>query len=499
MTIWLRPSAERAPIAMLTLIVLALVAAALASGHAHAGPAPDRNVPLVAAREDSLAVTGDDSLAVTPVDPPEDTADGADAVTERGDSVAEGDVEVGLGADGSGDRIAHPRRRVRFRDGGLRGDLRSGDGDPLAGGALEASILGGALALGRVTPRWGRAMVLGVPADPWRAARDADLAPAPRGRSFEGARWRSARSLRVELAAGELAKERLAVIRIGHGVWDAGVLAREHGGPIGSISFAGADAALELGLDRRGVWRAEGVQSGGAGTLAWSLRARAGAEGYAPPGVVTGRVPARASAFELAGGGPFAWRLLAALWRFRTGVAGARGALEVTRRMAHHDDVALGFEQQQGARRDGSSPPGAMRQAAWVEWRAERGPVHVGLRDEVWGRRAFAREAVREVTTQRVAFDAGRDGGIAITRSAYRVASGESLYLPETGSDRLWLRAVSGAGTFTRLEASWRLAGGRLRTSLTRIENPGRSPRPHWSIDWTRRSGTARAPAGAGS
>jgi hypothetical protein len=167
--------------------------------------------------------------------------------------------------------------------------------------------------------------------------------------------------------------------------------------------------------------------------------------------------------------------------------------------MAHHDDVALGLEQQQGARRDGSNPPGAMRQAGWVEWRAGRGPVHLGLRDEVWGRRAFAREAVRRVTTQRLAFATGGGGSIAITRSAYRVSSGESLYLPETGSDRLWLRAVSGAGSFTRIEASWRLAGGQVRASLTRIENPGRSPRPHWSIDWTRRSGTAREPPGAGS
>ena len=441
----------------------------------------------------------EDSLAVTPADPPDDTTDGADTVTEHGDSVAEGDVEVGLGADGSGDRITHPRRRVRFRDGGLRGDLRSGDGDPLAGGALEAPVLGGAAALGRVTPRWGRAMVLGVPADPWRAARYADLAPTPRGRSLEGVRWRSLRPLRVELAAGELAREHLAAVRVGHGVWDAGVIARERGSPIGSLALAGETAALELGLDRRGAWRAEGLRSGGAGTLAWSLRARAGAEGYAPPGVVAGRVPARASAFELGGGGPFAWRLLGALWRFRTGVAGGRGALEVTRRMAHHDDVALGLEQQQGARRDGSNPPGAMRQAGWVEWRAGRGPVHLGLRDEVWGRRAFAREAVRRVTTQRLAFATGGGGSIAITRSAYRVSSGESLYLPETGSDRLWLRAVSGAGMFTRIEASCRLAGGRVRASLTRIENPGRSPRPHWSIDWTRRSGTAREPPGAGS
>jgi hypothetical protein len=166
--------------------------------------------------------------------------------------------------------------------------------------------------------------------------------------------------------------------------------------------------------------------------------------------------------------------------------------------LAHHDDIALGLEQQQGTRRDGPTRSDAMRQAGWAEWRAGRGPVRLGLRDEVWGRRAFAREAVRRVTTQRLAFATGGGGSIAITRSAYRVSSGESLYLPETGSDRLWLRAVSGAGTFTRFEAAWPLAGGRLRASLTRIENPGRSPRPHWSMDWTRRSGTARDHASAG-
>ena len=440
----------------------------------------------------------DDSLAVTPSEPPDDTEDGADAVTERVDPVPEGDVEVGLGADGSGDRVAHPRRRVRFHDGGLRGDLRSGEGDPLAGGALEAPILGGALGLGRVTPRWGRAMALGVPADPWRAARDADLAPVPRARSLDGVRWRTRSPTRVELAAGTLARERVGAVRVGRGAWDLGVLARERGDAIGSLALAGASAALEVAITRRGVWRAEGVRSGGAGPLAWSLRARAGAEGYSPPGVAGTRVPAQASVFELGGGGPFEWRMLGALWRFRSGVAGSRGALEVIRRMAHHDDIALGLEQQQGARRDGPTHPDAMRQAGWAEWRAGRGPVRLGLRDEVWGARSFAREAVRVVTTQRVAFDTGRDGSVAVTRSAFRVSTGESLYLPETGSDRLWLRAVSGAGTFTRIEAAWRLAGGRLRASLTRIENPGRSPRPHWSIDWTRRSGTAREDASAG-
>jgi hypothetical protein len=465
-------------------LAFALVAALLtfATGRvARAEPAPDP----------------EDSLEVTPAEPPDDVPDGADAVSERADPVAEGDVEVGLGADGSGDRIAHPRRRVRFRDGGLRGDLRSGDGDPLAGGALEAPILGGALALGRVTPRWGRAMVLGIPADPWRAAVDADLAPVPRARSLEGVRWRAASATRFEIAAGTLAKEHVAAVRVGRGPWDAGVLARRGGDPIGSLTRSGGSTAFELAITRRGVWRAEGVRSGAAGSLAWSLRARAGAEGYSPPGVAAARVPAQASAFELDGGGPFEWRVLAAIWRFRSGVAGGRGALEVTRRMAHHDDIAAGLEQQQGTRRDGSNPPDAMRQAGWAEWRAGRGPVRLGLRDEVWGRRSFAREAVRVVTTQRVAFDAGRGGGIAITRSAYRVASGESLYLSETGSDRLWLRAVSGAGTFTRIETVWRLAGGRLRMSLTRIENPGRSPRPHWSIDWTRRSGAARESANA--
>jgi hypothetical protein len=387
---------------------------------------------------------------------------------------------------------------VRFRDGGLRGDLRSGDADPLSGGALGATLLGGSVEAGRVAPRWGRAQVLGTPADPWRATREADLVPAPRTRALDGARWRRAGRMRVEIEAGSVTRERLGAFRVGAGAWDAGMLIRERGDPIVSLAWSERAGAAELGIDRAGRWRAEGARAGRSGAVDWNLRGRAGAERYSPPGSLAGRVPAQASALELSGGGPVGWRALGSLWRFRSGVAGGRGALEVHREMAHHDVIALGLEEQHGTRRDGPAPSDAMRQAGWTEWRAGRGPVRLGLREEVWGRRALARDAVRAVSTVRLEFDAGGGATIACTRSAYRVRSGESLYLPEAGGDRLWLRAVSGAGTLTRVESSLPVAGGRLRASLTRIENPGRSPRPHWSFDWTRRSRTTRDPARAG-
>jgi len=453
---------------------------------------------LAPAARTAPAPADDDSLAVTPAEPPDDAPGEGDVVAPRDGTVADGDVEVAMGADGDGDRLVRPRRRVRFRDGALGGDLRSGSADPLAGGALEVPFVHGTIAFGRVSPRWGRGLVVGAPADPWRDARASTVAPAPRTRSLDGARWRAGAGLRAEVAGGSMAHERVVLARAGAGAWDFGVLSRARGAPIVSLGGQAGGGAFELGMSRYGAWRAEGTRGGRVGGIGWTMRGRAGSERYSPPGAAAGRDPAQASALELDGRGIVAWRAMGSLWRHRSGVAGARAALEVERELTQHDHVALGTEEQHGARRDGSTRPPGMRQAGWVEWRGGRGPVRLGLRDEIWGHRGFARDAVRAVSTVRLVFEADAMTTLAITRSAYHVAYGEDLYLPEAGTDRWWLRAVSGDGTHTRIEFTAPLAGGRLHASLTRIEDIGRSPRPHWSFDWTRRSRTTRDPARAG-
>ena len=73
---------------------------------------------------------------------------------------------------------------------------------------------------------------------------------------------------------------------------------------------------------------------------------------------------------------------------------------------------------------------------------------------------------------------------------------GESLYLPEAETDRLILRAVSGEGERTRLEARAPFAGGRVRAALHLSAAPDRKTRADWTLDWTRRA-RLRKSAGA--
>jgi hypothetical protein len=218
--------------------------------------------------------------------------------------------------------------------------------------------------------------------------------------------------------------------------------------------------------------------------------------GFAPL-AEAGRVgPAQALATALTGPAAEARvSLLAALWRFRSGVTGARAGLAVERPLAHHGALALGVEEQRGWRRDpGPSGvlPGArgagFRQGLWGEWWSGEGTMALALRHESWGERPWVRGIVRSVTSARLEVRGPAGFQCGITHSLYRVQRGESLYLPEVESDRLVLRALSGEGERTRIEAGAPLGGGRMRAGLRLASTTEARSRAQWTLDWTRRA-----------
>jgi hypothetical protein len=164
-------------------------------------------------------------------------------------------------------------------------------------------------------------------------------------------------------------------------------------------------------------------------------------------------------------------------------------------RLAHHDALALGFEEQRGVRRMPASiaalaRAGRPRQGLWGAWRGGTTGIGLELHHETWGDR-LARHAVRTVTAAR--FESSPFAGVtlAVAHAAYQVKRGESLYLADTEGSRLVLRALSGRGARTRLEAGIPAGGGRVRASLNLIAEHLR-PRSQWTLEWTRRTRTAR-------
>jgi hypothetical protein len=68
------------------------------------------------------------------------------------------------------------------------------------------------------------------------------------------------------------------------------------------------------------------------------------------------------------------------------------------------------------------------------------------------------------------------------------VKRGESLYLREAESDRVVLRALTGEGVRTLIEARSPFAGGRVRAALHLTSASERRARAQWTLDWTRRA-----------
>jgi len=447
-----------------------------------------------AARAIALLVVLGSLAKAQPPEPPPEAGDG-DYTLEAADSLADEELEVAVGAASRGGADFRRSQRVSFRGGGTRGTLRDGD-DALNGGRVEAPFACGSLAAGRLAPRWGRGLVLGGASEPWVfTAEDRGAGAAYRGRSGSGLAYESAR---VTLVGGRFGRRRIAGARAIAGDAALGVLAGD--GPAqASAALEQAGRALELAFDARGRWRAEAALADDTGPTRIALRARGGLFAFRPLAEPARAGPPRA----LAATASREWsaasvHALGALWSWRAGGPaaasgpGARASLAIDVRVGPRAAVALGAEEQHGARREPSPRVRAAgtRQGWWCEWRGGSPAARLSLRHELWGSRAFARDAVRRAVVARADWAVPFGGRFVLTQAAWRVRSGESLYLPEIGPDRLVLRASSGTGTRTRAELRLPLAAGSLRFGATLAAGgtrAGTKP-PAWNVEWSRRS-----------
>jgi len=432
-----------------------------------------------------------------PPEPPPEAGDG-DYTLEAADSLADQELEVAVGAASRGSKEVRRSQRVSFRGGGTRGTLRDGD-DALTGGRVEAPFAGGSLAAGRLAPRWGRGLALGGAGAVWSlTAEDRGARARFRGRSGSGLAWESTHA---SVLAGSFSKRRIVGARALAGPAALGVLAGgrdvQASASLERDDMDGMDPrSLELAVDRRGRWRAEGSLTREAGDTRLALRVRGGLASFRSLAEPARAGPARAlsasASRDLGSGGVGTVRGFGALWSWRAGQPGARAALEVERGLGHHAAFACGAEEQHGARRE--PPPHARipgtRQGWWCECRGGSPGARLTLRHELWGARAFARDAVRRAVVARADWSLPFAGRLALTHAVWRVRSGESLYLPEAEADRLVLRATSGAGSRTRAELRLPLATGSLRLGLTLVTGGARtgSRPPAWTVEWSRRS-----------
>ena len=453
-----------------------------------------------------------------PLEPPPEAPAGVDYVIEPADSLAEGDVELGVGATSRAGGAPVQRRRVRFSGDGMSGAVREGSSDPIAGGAIDGHGRLGAFTAGRLAPRWGRGLLLGAPSDPWHSEPlDRGAGAAFRGRSGEGVMLRRGVADGLDLLYGRFSHRRLAGLRLRRGPFAVGSLAGGHEVQ-SSIAITRGLGEAELVWDRSGHWRAEGLlerrltpTGGDSLSSGWRAtgRVRGGSAGFVSLAEGGRAGPARALAVGLSGPlrgpvKPFRLESLGALWCFRPGSAGARAGLAVERPLAHHGALALGFEEQRGPRRDrdaiataaSAARADGLRQGWWGEWWSGAGAMSLGVRHEGWGERPWGRAVVRSVTGALLEARGPRGLRLAVAHSVYRARRGESLYLPEAESDRLVLRAVSGEGGRTRIELRAPFAGGRARAALHLNTAPERRTRSDWTLDWTRRARVRKA-AGA--
>jgi hypothetical protein len=426
-------------------------------------------------------------------EPPPEEPEGSDYEVESADSLAEGAIELGMGASGRVGAKPRQTRRVRFNDRTLGGSVREGEGDPLAGGSIETGVLAGRAGVGRLAPRWGRGLLLGAPAEPWSGAAADRGADAPlRGRAGRGAWCQLGENGALETLYGRFAKRDLAGGRIRAGPVGLGVLADHDGETQASLGLCRGRTEHELVLDRGGRWRAEVALEQRTGSRTFAARVRGGAQALHSLAEPQRSGPARALATELRDDVPWGrLRVQGALWRFAPGRGGARAALEVRRRLGPGGSVALGLEERHGTPRESGRIPG-FRQGAWCEWHGEVAGLALGLRHEVLGAARLGRDAVRTVTAAQVELDGPAGSGLRITHCDYRVRPGESLFLIETASDRVILRAVSGRGRRSRLELRAPGGGGRVHAVLEvqggGDEPDGDAPRPRWTLEWTRRA-----------
>lgn len=422
--------------------------------------------------------------------PPEAT--GEDYTLERADTLADGTVETSWSADGRAGLAPRRGQRLRFRSAGASASVREG-ADPLAGGSLDAGVRGGRLRVGRLAPRWGQGLVLGGAAEPWsRAPDDRGDAAEFRGRSGSGAEW-AAEDANAGLFAGTFQKRRLAGARAAAGPcalgWLGDGMARQC-----SAALDADAAAIEGAFDTRGRWRAELASRAafGATNVAW--RARGGHAAFRSLAEPRRSGPSRAFALTAAHERESAGLVAhGALWAFGPGVAGSRGALEVHWRLVHHAAVVFGIEEQHGTRRDPAffaltPATSGMKQGWWAEWRGEGDGRELALRHELWGERAFARSALRRALVARGGTPLPFGGALSLQHAVWSARSGERVWLPEAGDDRLTLRALSGSGSRTRLDVDAPALGGRVRAGATWMQAATGARAPGWTLEWIRRT-----------
>ena len=427
------------------------------------------------------AASADDSL-----EPPPEAPEG-DYALEARDSLERGAMELGVGAGGRVGGSSRSVRRLRFHGEGMTGSLREGD-DPLKGGRVEAGAAGGTLRVGRLAPRWGRGLLLGGAADPWaREASDRGDVARFVGRAGEGASWRRAGGLQAEALTGRFARRRIAGARASCRAVGLAFLARPGGGSQGSLAIGGGAEAMELAVDARGRWRAEGALASRDEQGVMAIALRAGHDGFRSLAEPLRSGPARSVATWMrrrAGGAQ--WSLAAAAWSFRAGEAGARAALEGTRALGGDARVLVGLEEQRGPRRVGQ-PSHGPRRGVHGELRATAPGGVIVLRDEWWGERPWARDAVRRVMAVRSEIVLPQAAMLTVVHAVWRAESGERLWLADATRDGLVLRSALGAGERTRLELTLPVSGGlvRLGATLERRERLARAPT--WTAEWTRR------------
>ena len=429
------------------------------------------------------------------IEPPPEVPEGADFEIERADSLADASLEVGFSASGRPGERPRGSRRVRFRGDGMSAQVREGAGDPLAGAVLDARAAGGVWRAGRLAPRWGRGLVLGSAGNPWsRAALDRGDDARFRGRAGDGLSYRHGGSVAVEALAGRFARRDIACLRLGAGGATVGVLGSRGRELQWSLGLERPGGEGEIALERSGRWRMEAATGREVGPVMIAAQARGGSEGFRSLAEPQRSGPARAAAVSaeapLAAAG---LRAIASLWQFRPGLTGARGALEVSVRFAQHDALALGIEEQQGARRISSSAPPGTRRGVWAEWRGGPPRMRMALRHEAWGENRIAAHAVRVVSAARVEARGPLGTALGVAHTVFHARRGESLYLAEAAADRLILRALTGDGERTRIELRAPAGGGTLRAALDLAATGAKARPPRWTLDWSRRARTRNA------
>jgi len=417
------------------------------------------------------------------IEPPADVPEGVDHAEATDDSLSAAEVELGLGLSGDA-HSTERRRRVSFSGGDLSGTVREGRGDPLAGGSVIERGGWGELRAGKLSPRWNRGLLLGSSGLPWeRAALESG---SRGGRSGEGAELQLAGG--AEVVLGRFSGRELGGARLEGGPVSLGVLA---GGSEqqAALGFAGEREAMELAMSRGGLWRAEALWARGNERTRWTAAVRQGSPGFRSLAEPRRGGPARSVTIGTTRRArQTTTRMLASIWRFRPSRAGARAAIEVERALPRGERLVAGLEEQQGYRGELRTTTG-LRQGGWIEWSRAPRPLGLLVRHEQWGARPGLREVTRAVSSCRIEARLPRDISLSLATIVFRVRRGESLYLREAESDRLVLRALSGAGQRTQLDLRLPLARGALRAGAQLTAPLAGRPVPRWTLEWTRRSG----------